>query len=173
MLSKAYESSVTMHKLIPAARTSSSHSCWLNQQSSWWVRLLWLLSSEPYGGHRGWQRGIKKKKKGENRRVWLIKAMPRRRGSEYARRSPSVESVYRWPGLFRQESSVLSCSEFTHWYRWCCCALLPFSSLHTSLHYPQACLESTNNPLKYHCYHAVSITVIFFFFPPQETRENF
>lgn len=46
------------------------------------------------------QRVAERHKKKE--RVGIIKAMSRWPGFEYARRSPSVESVYRRPGLLRQ-----------------------------------------------------------------------
>lgn len=63
-------------------------------------------SSEPYGSHRDWQKSHKKR---ESKRAGLIKAMSRRPGFEYAKRSPSVESVYRRPGLIRHRVWCFSC----------------------------------------------------------------
>ncbi len=85
----------------------------------------------------------------------IIKALSRRPGFEYARRSPSVESVYRRPGLLRQESLVLFLLQFTHSQLWRCSGLLPCPLLHTPLHYPVACLESANVSLKFCRYHPV------------------
>lgn len=44
------------------------------------------------------------KERGE---LWIIKAMLSRPDFEYARRSLSVKTVYRWRGLLKQESPVL------------------------------------------------------------------
>ena len=63
------------------------------------LRTIWLTP-------RLAERGIKKR---ECKRAGLIKAMSRRPGFEYAKRSPSVESVYRRPGLIRQRVGCFSC----------------------------------------------------------------
>lgn len=82
--SKACESDVMWWYAIDI-----SWSCWLNRLSLWCIGLHNCLqgplsSEHPHGRKR--------------ERVGIIKAMSRWSGFEYARRSPSVESLYRRPG---------------------------------------------------------------------------
>ena len=48
----------------------------------------------------------------------IIKAMSRWPGFEYARRSPSVEPIYRQPGLLRRDRLVLFLLQFTDSQLW-------------------------------------------------------